>query len=1033
MYPSASIIVSVSTHDTPQRHKKSRSLKTRVKLASDNHLQLIDRVRKATPTITIIMFIGGALFVAPASAGPLELNVPAGPAAETLTQFGYECGLDVFFDATNINTQPTQAVSGRYEPEEALEKMLVGSGLTFSVTRLGVISVVLEPSDQYDSHEAFGPQLLSGSRIGGATLASASWVTKEVRIEADRPNNYLQTDVSAEVFDYTRQDLDLSGAATTPDWLRTLPFNFGGGPNEGTHLGFDALTNTAFGTGANLRGLGSRATVILVNGRRLAPSGAEGTFTDIANIPLTAVDHIQVVADGESTLYGEDAIGGVINFVLRGTSNAPNERNVRETQAVFGGLTAGSLGERLYSQAFSGQWGQGRGLFSVEYYQRDALFASQRARANSDLRAWGGQNLDTPLGNPGTIISDSGQQWGIPAGQNGVGLQASDLIPGQPHLYSRHLDETVLPREQRLSVIATGERPVSNNLSAWVEGLFSRRRFDAQAAPITGTLTVPAGTPFYVNPGKGDSVQVEYGFADDLGPVTMKGHVDSSRVSMGFNYEARRDWKVTGSLAYAEERQLDVYANLVDFVALQQALARTDAGAFNPFGDGSHTDTDTLNSIRVTGKVDYRSVFGVAKLSASGPTVSLPAGDLRLTVGGEYGVQSFKSSVRPNSIASAPDTNSRRGIAALYAQATAPIFSRHSGAEPLPWLSLSLGVRDEFYSDVGRAFAPQAELTFSPAEWVTFRAGIAKLFRPPNLPDESETANISAIFPLPDPHSPTGVTRALAWSGGSTDLKAESAQTFVAGWNFAPNAHPRLSASVNYFHTVFANRIETIDLPGNAFIDPQDSWLISRNISADVRARVCAHSRFLLGSQQDCLSAPIGALIDVRTHNAATLKTDGIDLTSRYQRDTSFGRLDFRLNGAYVLHYRQAQTPLSPIVDLRNTAHYPIALRLRGTAGLEYRSFRASTSVNFQGRYTDIDATPRQPVASWMTTDLTLGYSFRNGELPIVDEAELTLSVENLFNSSPPYLYNTAQFIAYDQENGNLLGRQARIRLQTRW
>jgi iron complex outermembrane receptor protein len=983
----------------------------------------MDRVKTTTPTIAIVMFIGGVIFAAPASASPLEFSVPAGPAAETLTQFGYESGLDVFFDATNINTQTTQAVSGRHEPEEALRMMLVGSGLTFSVTRLGVISVVLEPSAQHETHEPFGPQLPSGSQIRGATLTYASWDTKEVRIEGDRPNNDLPTDVSAEVLNYTRKDLDGSGATTAQDWLQTLPFNFGGGPNEGTHFGPEAMTNTAFGSGANLRGLGSRVTVILVNGRRLAPSGAEGTFTDIGNIPFTAVDHIQVVTDGASTLYGEDAIGGVINFVLRGTSNA------RETQAEFGG-PAGSLGERLYSQAFSGQLGQWRGLFSVEYYQRDALFASERARANSDLRAWGGQNLDTPFGNPGTIIDDTGQQWGIPAGQNGVGLQASDLIPGKPNLYSRHLDETVLPRQQRLSVIATGERPVSNNSSAWVEALFSRRRFDAQKAPITSTLTVPAGTPFYVNPGKGDSVQVEYGFADDLGPVAMTGHVDSSRVSAGFDYEAPRDWKVTGSLAYSEERQLVGYANLVDFDALQQAL---DTGAFNPFGDGSHTTTDTLNSIRVTGKIDYRSVFGVAKLSASGSAVSLPAGDLRLTVGGEYGVQSFKSSVGPSSIASAPDTNSRRNTTALYAQATAPIFKHHSGADPLPWLSLSLGVRDEFYSDVGRSFAPQAELTFRPAKWATFRTGIAKLFRPPNLPDQSETANISAIFPFPDPHSPTGVTNALAWTGGNTDLKPESAQTIVAGWDFAPTSHPSLSASLNYFHTVFANRIETIDLPGDVFIDPQDSWLISRNIGADVRAQVCAHSRFLTGSQQDCLSAPIDALIDVRTQNAATLKTDGIDLRSRYERDTSFGRLDFRLIGAYVLHYREAHTPLSPIVDLRNTDHYPIALRLRGTAGLEYRSFRASAGVNFQGRYTDIGTTPRQPVSSWMTTDLTLGYGFRNGELPVVDEVELSLSVENLFNSSPPYLYNTDQNVAYDQENGNLLGRQVRIRLQTRW
>jgi iron complex outermembrane receptor protein len=344
-------------------------------------------------------------------------------------------------------------------------------------------------------------------------------------------------------------------------------------------------------------------------------------------------------------------------------------------------------------------------------------------------------------------------------------------------------------------------------------------------------------------------------------------------------------------------------------------------------------------------------------------------------------------------------------------------------------LSLSLGLRDEFYSDAGQGFAPQAHLIFRPTAWATFRTGISKLFRPPNLPDLSETANLSAIFQLPDPKSATGLTSALVWTGGNADLKPESAQNVTAGWSFTPSSVPDLSAAVTYFHTVFTNRIEAVNFAGDAFVNPQDSWLISPNLSAQERAQVCARSRFI-GVKEDCLNAEVGALIDVRTRNAATLKTDGIDLATRYKREAPSANLDLRLDAAYVLHYKQADTPLSPIVEWRNTAHYPPVLRLRSTATVERRAFWASVAVNFQSGYNDVDSTPRRPVPSWTTADLTLGYRLFSPDSESGAGMQLTLSGQNIFNSNPPFLINAGQFIGYDQENGNLLGRRTSLQLE---
>src|SRR5262249_4749136 len=154
----------------------------------------------------------------------------------------------------------------------------------------------------------------------------------------------------------------------------------------------------------------------LVNGRRLAPSGSAGTFYDISNIPLSAVEKVQVFQDADATLLGADAIGGVVNFVLRGAGGPP------ETRARIGG----SLGERLFSQSSAKQGDVGSITLAGEYYERDALYAAERALATSNLTPWGGSNFGNPAGNPGTLVDTRSdgtlEQWGLPSGQNGTGL-----------------------------------------------------------------------------------------------------------------------------------------------------------------------------------------------------------------------------------------------------------------------------------------------------------------------------------------------------------------------------------------------------------------------------------------------------------------------------------------------------------------------------------------------------------------------------------------------------------------------------------
>src|SRR6185312_3805873 len=131
---------------------------------------------------------------------------------------------------------------------------------------------------------------------------------------------------------------------------------------------------------------------------RIAPSGTAGEFVDIENIPLSAIDRIDILPDSASALFGADAIGGVVNLVLR------DKLDGGETTLRGGSGTHGDLQEYLVSQAFGKSWDGGHGLLAVEFYDRGPLSASHRTYAVSDLRAFGGGNYNTLLTNPGNIL-----------------------------------------------------------------------------------------------------------------------------------------------------------------------------------------------------------------------------------------------------------------------------------------------------------------------------------------------------------------------------------------------------------------------------------------------------------------------------------------------------------------------------------------------------------------------------------------------------------------------------------------------------
>jgi iron complex outermembrane recepter protein len=188
------------------------------------------------------------------------------------------------------------------------------------------------------------------------------------------------TDSAFPITIYTREVIESSGAGTLQEFIQKIPQNFNGGASEttvGSAAGGGNAANTVDGTGVNLRGLGNDATLVLVNGRRVAPANTVANFVDLAMIPLYAVDRIEVVTDGASAIYGSDAVGGVVNIILgRNLDGA-------ETRIRYGSVTRGSTTGRELGQTVGHGWDSGSAQLIYDYWDRTPLDGSSRTDTQS--------------------------------------------------------------------------------------------------------------------------------------------------------------------------------------------------------------------------------------------------------------------------------------------------------------------------------------------------------------------------------------------------------------------------------------------------------------------------------------------------------------------------------------------------------------------------------------------------------------------------------------------------------------------------
>jgi iron complex outermembrane receptor protein len=823
----------------------------------------------------------------------------------------------------------------------------------------------------------------------------------------------------------SREQLDASGYGRVEDVLATVTQNFNRA-NAAVSEPEHAIFNLNHGAEVQLRGLGAGTTLTLVNGQRQGSSGYQGTFTDVSTIPVSAIERIEILPEGTAALYGSDAIGGVVNIILRRDFEGVETR-------VRGSSADGDVTERSAALLLGHAWSRGNVMAGFQFNDSDALPCSARAycAANADFRRFGGTDLRGFAGNPGTILDPKtlAPIAAIPHGQDGTQLTVAQLIPGTANYTDNVTDNDILPRQIMRSAFLSGSYKVTEQWEIAVDGRYSSQDFRFTYPVPPDDFRVPATNAFNH---LGGPVLVAYDFSRDFGPVVDSGPTTNYFTSGTLKGVLPRGWQINLAGAYAKASADFRETNYtLNHTAIDAALASSDpATALNIFGDGSHTNPTTLAALRAQNvTTNDLNVFTAASANAiaDGPLFSWRAGAVRLAVGGEF---RHEHSAGIN-ISENPEDRGRL-VRSGFFELALPMVGPQQGATSNR-LDLSLAGRYDSYSDAGSTFNPKIGFSWRPLALVKVHGNWGTSFRaPPFFFTNHDQVGDARIQDVVDPRSATGSTRALLLFGPGPNLMPETAHTWNAGVDLSPAAIQNFSLSLTYFDIDYQGKIQHPG-PDTEFFLTQEAQLaplIIRNPTPAQIAAVCTKPP-LVG---DC-NQPVAVILDGRWHNLASLKTRGVDAGLDYFLDTAWGKVSSSLNGTYTIYQRQQIVPTAPVFDVVDTVGNPSSLRLVGNLSWSLRGWTVQSSVNYTGAYRDPGSVPVRKVDSWTTVDVNIGYRVDGGSGWLAN-TRFNLGINNALDQRPPFVNQfdlTSGTLGYDPANASLLGRQVSLLVVKRW
>ena len=928
----------------------------------------------------------------------------------------------------------------------------------------------------------------TAAKRGAQKSTGASTTVGEIVVTATGTNIRGVKPVGSEAVVLTRTQILSTGDTNLDDVLQTLP-QVQNNPNGAGGVVYRQGGTSAYGgdptqgTAINLRGIGTAATLTLVDGHRLAPSGASNTFTEAIQVPIAALQAVEVVADGNSAIYGSDAVSGVVNYILRKDFNGL-EITGRDTFTRYynewgASITAGHTWDSL------GSMGRGNFILTFDYDYRGHMLEGASPFLRQDLAPLGGvdnraNNGAVTPGNPGDIVvtiagptGNTYQYYGLPTGAN-THLTFADLSSSPNEVDAADYND-YLGQQTREQVAGFFNQEINSWLSVSYEGFYTHRLTVSHSYENTANdapITLCQSSPFFISgipgltPNAACGGQLSESFAydayKDFGSYLTTNPDTTYTNTFGLTAQLPRDWKADGYFTYGKDSTCGI-CNIGDNINYSALAADANAGLINPLSSTPMTAAQKA-SIIGTNSQNASNVLEDAVLKFDGSLFDLPGGKVRAAVGGEFShnEQSLTNVSNTNNPNPTDDTSNvtnsttvSRNIASVFGELYVPIVGADNAMPLVKSFNLDGAVRYDHYSDFGGTTNPKFGVTWQVDNDLTLRGSWGTSFRAPALTDTNPLNFSAALYGLPVANNSgnpnianvfPGFTSVYLLVGANPNLKPETADTWSVGFDYRPHWLSGLRASATYYNIAYTNQIVSPNT-GEFLASPQNAQIYARYLTPVHNPANCnANDPSTLDpglaafiAQNPALYKPIifGAcsvdvIIDGREANAASTFQDGLDLDLNYTFKTGMGVWNVGGNVTKILDDKQTLVNGVPQQSVLDTLYYPVSLRGRGNVGWASGSWSANLFVNYVGSYLNnvpLQGRPNQTVPAWVTLDASIGFQVpKDAPMKLLRGVRASLSIQNLTDRDPP-LVLTSTFQGFDPSNANVFGRMATLQL----
>jgi iron complex outermembrane recepter protein len=853
------------------------------------------------------------------------------------------------------------------------------------------------PADDTAEENVDGKDIVvTGTLIRGATVTGSQTISVDAEAIADK------------------------GASSTNELLGIIPqiANTFNGRFEGDPRGYASGISI---TRPNLRNLPSSnqtsggLTLVLVDGMRLTPVGVNQASVDVDIIPAAVLAGIDVVTDGGSSLYGADAVAGVLNFRtmksfdgLKLDTNYGFGTTIGGYHAWDGAITAGK------------SWSGGNAYISVGHSQRAGILNGETDWSNGLVYNAAGVGSYSFTQCPSPVGTQT--RW-FRFGPGAAQFTNNPLAPGAGTFpVGTACDQTAaqsyVPQQKRSNVYAVLSQEFGDNVDLRVTGYWTKRDTELASFPrgftsagstltsgalvgaafpgaAVGSLTViPGGTGFSFGP---NSAYVNT--PTRIGFETW-GITPELTVKLGSN------WQVRNSVHFGRSTNFQSFAG-VDAVKAQcyiTGCAGIAAGQLNPLNAAAASAAVITDITNYENAQDTKQQMLTLRSVADGSLFALPGGDAKLAVGVEYQRNQADSRLIAGPVGSLdalPYMGFKRNSKSVYAEVSLPVTS---------FADISGSVRYDDYSDFGSTTNPNIGLTLKPVSWLKLFGHWNTSFNAPTAVDGLAIATgrfVCGIY-VPNgtaaqrPTDPLGRDTskqgscAMVLQGSSPGLKPQTAESWAVGFEATPGSGVRVGGE--YYSIDVKNALGTLN-PSVTSTYTTNPDLYTYNVTAPQFATFLATltNGAALGVQQP--ASNIAIIVDTRTTNLNAATIEGIDFHASYDTDTSFGHIALGVSGT-----RQTKA----FVTNGGVAADKLGIgspKLFATTFLAWNKDQLSTrlTVNYSGKFSD-EANNYLGVAEsadpFIVTNLNIGFDFKDSN-GLASGLSLRFIVDNLFDEKP--------------------------------